>query len=218
MSTADRLIAACRVPHTVAPRTVGLWEIRRLDSAEIAHPAARAFLTAQIGWPSYTVLARTTIATLERDLGEVVMEDSQRELRRHLPILLAARGRVLISGLGLGCVVRGLLSKPEVHHIDVVEIDPAILELVGDEFRRNPRVTLHLGDAETYEWPREWRWDFAWHDVWTEPDTEHLDVLHARLLARFRDRVDRQGAWQMDRRIKRRWPDALLGASRRRAA
>jgi hypothetical protein len=197
MSAADRLLAACRVPLALQPRQLGLWEIRRFDVADLESEVARAFVTHQVGWPTYTMLARTTIATIERDMGEVVMEDSQRELRRHLPILLAAHGRVLVSGLGLGCVVRGLLSKPGVRHIDVVEIDPTILALVGDEFRCNRRVTLHLGDAESYDWPRAWRWDFAWHDVWTEPDTEHLDVLHARLLARFRDRVTHQGAWQM---------------------
>jgi hypothetical protein len=35
----------------------------------------------------------------------------------------------------LGCVVRGLLSKPEVERIDVVEIDGDILRVVGKEFR-----------------------------------------------------------------------------------
>jgi spermidine synthase len=50
------------------------------------------------------------------------MEDTLSELRRHTPIFMRAKGRLLVTGLGLG-VVRGLLAKPEVEHIDVVEID-----------------------------------------------------------------------------------------------
>lgn len=161
------------------------------------------------------MLARDTMATLHRGLGEVVMEDSPRELRRHLPILLAASGRVLVSGLGLGCVLRGLLSKPDVEHVDVVEIDPAILELCGAQFAGDPRVTLHLGDAESIWWATGTRWDFAWHDVWSE--TEALDIVHARLLARYDDWCPVQGAWQFPRIVKRRWPRTLLGAARRAA-
>lgn len=221
MSLIDRLhaaclVAACRVPSTIQPRTCGLWEIRRFTAEEIAHPVARAFLTEEVGWSSYTALARTTMATLDRELGEIVMEDSQRELRRHLPILLAAQGRVLVSGLGLGCVVRGLLCKTEVEHIDVVEIDPTIVDLVGREFTDDDRVTLYIGDAESIEWPPGTRWDFAWHDVWSE--SESLDVVHARMLVRYRDMVRAQGCWQFPRALKRAWPGPLLGAPRRRAA
>jgi hypothetical protein len=64
---------------------------------------------------------------LEQDDGrvyEVVMEDSPRELRRHLPIWMHAHGRVLVTGLGLGCVVRGLLASPHVEYIDVAKSTP----------------------------------------------------------------------------------------------
>lgn len=140
------------------------------------------------------------------------MEDSPRELRRHLPVLLAARGRVLVSGLGLGCVVRGLLSLPEVEHVDVVEIDRNVLRLTGAEFSDHPRVTLHLGDALRIRWPRRTRWDFAWHDIHDEYG--HLAVLHTRLLLRYQRRVGRQGAWGLPRWLRQRRPE-LLGSPRR---
>jgi hypothetical protein len=211
----DHLIDACRVPRSVAERRVGLWEIRRYDVRKAGGPSWAEFV--RLGpYTEVTALLRDTLATLHSDSGECVMEDSPRELQRHLPILLAAHGRVLVSGLGLGCVVRGLLSKPEVEHIDVVEIDTSIIDLVGREFARNPRVELHIGDAETIEWPDKSRWDFAWHDVWSE--TESLDVVHARMLTRYHDVAEVQGCWQFPRVVKRAWPRRLLGARRRRAA
>lgn len=210
--TAAQLVDACRVPPTMPNGEFGPWVI----ATETAAMFARDFL----GFPSgdeplpYTVLGRMTLATMHQPYGDIVMEDSPREIRRHLPLLLAARGRVLVSGLGLGCVVRGLLAKPEVEHITVMELDPHILAAVGPEFEGNPRVWLREGDALTLQWsPHAW-WDFAWHDVWTEEGS--LDVLHAELLARYEKHCGRQGAWQFNRVAKRIWPDPLLNSRRRR--
>lgn len=202
MVETEKLIDACRVPETVPSGTFGPWKISRHF---VADTLARGFF----GFRPYnymTILSRMTMATMHERDGEVVMEDSPRELRRHLPILLAARGNILVSGLGLGCVVRGLLSKPAVRHIDVVEIDSHILHHVGQEFQ-NKRVTLHHGNAETIPWPDGKRWDFAWHDVWSEE--ENLSIVHARLMLRYKKMCNRQGAWMMPR-----WSKRLMKGSR----
>lgn len=125
------------------------------------------------------------------------MEDSQSELQKHLPIWLRARGRVLVTGLGLGCVVRGLLAKPDVDHITVIEIDRSILRIVGHEFESNTRVSLVHGDALAFH-PNGHHWDYAWHDLWTDGE-EHLQCLHARLMAKFFHSCDVQGAWEFPR-------------------
>lgn len=208
--TPDHLIDAMRVPPSER-RRAGLWEIRHADLSGVA---GLPFIPAIAPYTSLTMLLRTTEATLHQDMGECVMEDSPKELRRHMPIMLHGHGRILISGLGLGCVVRGLLVKPDVEHIDVIEIDPAIARLVWPEFQDDPRVTLHMGDAETWPIPEGARWDYAWHDVWSE--YESLAIVHARIIARFDDRCDRQGAWQMPRIAMRRMPERIIGGPRRR--
>lgn len=211
------LVHACRVPASVAERRVGLWEIRRLALPRTLVGSAIARSWAQLGdYDDYTALFRDTTATLHQERGEVVMEDTPRELKRHLPILLAARGRVLVTGLGLGCVLRGLLANSRVDHIDVVEIDPAIVKLVGNEFENSSRVRIHLADALDWTPPAGTRYDFAWHDVWSEH--EHLDLVHARMLVRYEPWCDRQGAWQMTRTVKRRLPKWYIGGPRRRTA
>lgn len=137
--------------------------------------------------------------------GEIVMDDSLPELRRHLPIWMKARGRVLKTGLGLGCVVRGLLIKPEVEHIDVVEIDQAIIEYCGQEFIGNPRVTIHHADAHTWNFSQG-KWDYIWHDIHDNAEAEHLTLQHAKLLCRYLPEtpLSRQGAWAFPREVKRR--------------
>lgn len=214
--TGDTFLAAARVPETLQPQACERWSIER--HAVPALPLHQKWA----GWPSLTLLRRIDLAANDDPYagevscgtpgGETVMEDSRRELSRHLPIWLAARGEVLVTGLGLGCVVRGLLANPLVRRIDVVEIDEWILRVVGAEFVNTPRVVLHHGDALSIDWLRDAQWDFAWHDIWA---TEGLQVLHAQLLERY-DRMVRQkqGAWMFPRWAKRRAGD-LLGGERR---
>lgn len=206
--------AAATVPDTVAEQDFGLWTIMRQDFSK------DPITTFCVGRPVMTVLYQWTEATIHLPVGHVVMEDSRRELHRHLPIFFAARGHVLITGLGLGCVVRGLLVKPEVEHIDVIEIDADIIRVIGAEFAGNPRVTIHHADA--LEWPiRGHRWDVAWHDICT-PDDVGLQGLHGKLLTRFYPHVGRQGAWDFPREASMSLPIRLIGAPKtprqRRAA
>lgn len=201
--TPDAYLAAARVPTSIPSGLYGWWSIGR-QYFDDAHPHR-----ARVGFPSLTYLRRLTLATLHKD-GDVVMEDSREELAKHLPIMVAGRGRVLVSGLGLGCAVRGLLANPAVTHVDVVELDREIIRLVAPSFDRDPRLTIRHGDALKIKWPRGARWDFAWHDIWTEEGNGlPLHCLHLKLFARFQRRVGRQGAWALPREVKRFIPRIL---------
>lgn len=213
----QRLLEAARVPQWVKPQAFGPWILQRV-TADAYSDEAR-----WIGWHSYTLLRRKIPATVDNMqhadedgmVLDVVMEDSQRELRKHLPILMSARGRVLVTGLGLGCVVRGLLAKPDVEEIHVVENDDDILRVIGPEFARNPRVTLYHADAMHLTFPAGTKFDFAWHDIWT-PGNKGLQMLHAALFADMRKHVPlhRQGAWAFPRDIHRQLHIRFLGAPR----
>ena len=210
--TPREYMEAARCPPWIRPQEFGLWTIQRLQAGgQLTSPTEQAQHRERCGWPDYTLLRRMTLATMHT-LGEIVMEDSQLELRKHLPIWIAGRGRVLVTGLGLGCVVRGLLANRNVDQIDVVELDDDILRVVGPEFARDPRVTLHHGDALTIDLPG--RFDLAWHDLWV--DGPNLQVLHAKLFLRFKNRCGPQGAWAFPRKFARLMSWQLLGAPRRR--
>lgn len=149
---------------------------------------------------------------------EVVMSDTRDEIRDMAQLFYAnPHGRVLVNGLGLGCVIKGLLALPEVTSIDVVEIDPEIIEFIGSQFD-DPRLHIHEGDAFTYEWPKGTTWDFAWHDVWDTLSADNLSNeeharpgTYARLNRRYARRVGKQAAWGQDflvyqcRRESRSW-------------
>jgi hypothetical protein len=212
-------IAAARVPMRLKPQSFGPWSIRRVFVSDLWREMERKLppkfavsesmvAKLKIGFDSYTLLHRYSWATLHLETPEVVMEDSWFELQKHLPIWMRAEGRVLVTGLGLGCVVRGLLAKPQVQHITVIEIDKSILRVIGHEFAGNPRVELIHGDALTFH-PNGHSWDYAWHDLWTDGDRD-LQCLHAELFKKFMPCTDVQGAWMFPRYLKRRLPKWIL--------
>ena len=197
--TPQHYIQAARVPHTVQPQEFGLWNIQRIRAAQAVSQYESSLSRQCVGFDDYTLLRRVTGSTVHID-GEVVMEDSRQELQKHLPIWMAARGRVLVTGLGLGCVVRGLLASDRVDHITVIEKCPYIVERIGAEFWSHPRVSLYLEDALHWNAGSE-RFDFAWHDLWTDQDAgePHLQNIHAKLFIRYRKTARVQGAWAFPR-------------------
>lgn len=199
--TPEGYMIAARVPRTIQPQEFGLWTITRLAAGEAMNLADGAMLRQMVGFDDYTLLHRHTEECMHLPYGEIVMEDSKRELRKHLPIWMAARGRVLVTGLGLGCVVRGLLANPAVTRIDVVEIDEGILRVIGPEFEADDRVQLRHGDALSIRWAFETKFDFAWHDLWMEGDG--LQRLHAKLFLKYRNMARVQGAWAFPRELWR---------------
>ncbi|MEL7281331.1 MAG: hypothetical protein AAGK79_13305 [Pseudomonadota bacterium] len=144
--------------------------------------------------------------------GYTVMDDSDQELSRHFDAVRHATGSVLKTGLGFGCFVRMCLTKPDVEHIDVVEINGQIIDHFGAEFADDPRVTIHHADAFEFD-PTGRSWNFGWHDIYTDGN-EGLASAHIRLIKRYLNHCKKQGAWQLPREtrnmVQRKWPGLLI--------
>lgn len=183
--------------------SAGLWSVYKLKTDK---PLLGTRSGRKVCVPPgvYTFLQYLTEATmLCVPAGETVMEDTDFELRTHLAFVRQAFGRVLITGLGLGCVARGLLANPRVEHVTCIEQSSNVLRLVAPYM---PTERLTIVRAEAVEWCRQnqTRFDCAWHDLWTdrEKGEPHLDLRHMELIRACQPFAERQGAWAMDRRIK----------------
>lgn len=183
--------------------SAGLWNIKKLHLTHYVmtiHREKRAVLPEG----DYTYLRRLTEGTMLREPpGEIVMEDTPYELRTHLNFVMRAYGRVLVSGLGLGCVIRGLLANPGVEHITCLENSKEVITMVAPYM---PTERLTIIEANALEWTAKNKqpFDFAWHDLWTDQEKgePHLDSWHTELLINCRQFVKRQGAWAYDRQLK----------------
>lgn len=130
----------------------------------------------------------------------IVMSDTPAEIQDHRGFFwrveIKDARRVLINGLGLGMSLRWALLQPHVEHVDVVEIDKDVIDLVGSHYTTDDRLTIHHGDAYTYQWPRGIKWDVAWHDIWDNITTDNLEGME-KLNRRYGHRVYWQSAWQI---------------------
>jgi len=88
--------------------------------------------------------------------------------------------------------------------VDVVELEPDVVDLVGRYYSTESRVAFHVGDAYTHRFPPGTTCDVAWHDIW---DNISSDNDFATLHRRYGRRVRWQGSWCRDEALEadRRW-------------
>jgi hypothetical protein len=148
--------------------------------------------------------------------GTLWMSDTPAEMLDHLP---AARQmsdpdveRVLINGLGLGCVVNVALSFPHIRRIDVVENDLRVVRLVGKQLPRKigqSQLIIHEDDAYDIEWGDSDYFDVIWHDIWPNLSTENLAEMD-RLFHKYVKISGWQGFWGRDVCVNRWLEEAAL--------
>lgn len=215
MKLRDKILAASRA-ESIPEGAKGLWHIKKISlSKDVTAPKDGRMVRVPKG--TYTQLWRWTTETIRNRMadspssnypGELVMTDSPDELNTHLNFMLKARGKVLITGLGLGCVIRGCLANPAVDHIVCIERDPDVLRLVKPHM---PTERLTIIQADAVSWCRNnmqrQRFDCAWHDLWSDPDKQepNLAVTHADLFVHCHGSVGFQGAWAFPKDQKRLW-------------
>ncbi len=177
--------------------TSGIWKVEKFTFPE---NDADAFVIAMTGRPvtpgKYTRLMRWTRMSGGNN-WKVVMSDVPPEIKDHYKVLQQAQtrgGKVLINGLGLGMVLKGILSFPNVTHVDVVELDSDVIKLVAPTYNTGPRVTIYHGDAFNMEWAKGARWNVVWHDIWDEILPDNLPGMK-RLHTKYSELSDWQDSW-----------------------
>jgi hypothetical protein len=201
-SLKDEYLAAMKADH-IPGAWSNLWWVEKVHMPHAGYGNRNGHFT-RLEAGDYTYLRRLTDSTLyDMRPGEVVMEDTPFELRTHLGFVMNAYGKVLVTGLGLGCVVRGLLKNPRVDHVTCIENSTDVLNLVGQHMQVE-RLTVVEADALQWTAQNTDRFDCAWHDLWTNRDSgePHLDVWHQRLFENCHKHVKRQGAWAFNRGLK----------------
>jgi hypothetical protein len=209
----EAILSAARadaVPEAVA----GLWTVKKFTFATAFDVPREPGKVVTIPAGNYTQLYRMTMDKLHSPYGDLVMQDTPDELVTHLDFMLRAHGHVLVTGLGLGCVVRGCLANPRVRAVTVVERDQDVIRLVWPVLQREAGNRVYLVHADALEWVREAclvGFDCAWHDLWSDPDKEEqaLQVSHGQLILHLRDQVPLQGAWQFPKILKRSFRETL---------
>lgn len=141
--------------------------------------------------------------------GSLWMSGTQDEKRDHFAPLWKAQdaapgSRALVTGLGIGMVVRALILASPIDHIDVVEIDEDVIKLVGPHYEElasehGKTIAIHHGDAHDRAalFNKDDRWVLAWHDIWQDICADNWDSMKS-LGRRYGRYTDWQGCWSKD--------------------
>lgn len=124
----------------------------------------------------------------------IVMSNTPMELLTNQPIIRAAKGRVLINGLGLGMVLVAILKKKSVKEVRVIEKSEDVIKIVGPAFTADPRVQIIQGDAFKYDLNPGESFDCVWHDIWDAICGDNLAEMK-KLEARYAGRCFWQDSW-----------------------
>lgn len=142
----------------------------------------------------YLCIPPGTYRRLHHEKRGVVMSNTPMEKNTSFAAYKGAVGSVLINGLGLGMVLEGILTKPEVTRVRIVELDLDVIALVGPHFANDPRVEITQGDAYEYVPGKDERYDFVWHDIWDNISSENLPKM-AKLTRKWSRRAGAQAVW-----------------------
>lgn len=133
--------------------------------------------------------------------GGLWMSNTRDEQRDHLPVIWEARRgaqTALVAGLGIGMVIAGLLAA-RIKHIDVVEIDPDVIALVGPKVTElaeqyGATIEIHEADIFAITWPKGTHWDVAWFDIWQDLCADNLPEM-TKLARSYGRKATWKGYW-----------------------
>lgn len=125
--------------------------------------------------------------------------------RRAIERARSVGGRVLITGLGLGMVVEAILSTPasaQVLSVTVLEQSADVIHLVAGHLHGQFGDRIEIIHADAFSWQPsvELRFDTVWHDIWPDPDADHVDADIAMLRQHHQTWSEWQGFWPSDYR------------------
>lgn len=133
---------------------------------------------------------------LYRD-GKEVASNHPSVQKRHKALLSRAKGKVFISGLGLGETLFQVVQRPEVSLVAVIESEQGVIDLVLPAIQGLPediqaKVEYDQANIFSYKLDAGEHFDFIYHAIWSTP--EEQDPKHVKILEkRFRSFCDWHG-------------------------
>lgn len=103
---------------------------------------------------------------------ELWMSNCSEEMSLIQRVIKTAKGNCFVGGLGLGLIVRELLKKKDVEHIDIVEINPEVIEKCSTRVK-DERVMVWEGDAKKL-FPNP-LYDWIYFDIWLNPEKKDIE-------------------------------------------
>ena len=125
--------------------------------------------------------------------GQLVMSDSMAERSSNFEVCWKAKGEVLVAGLGVGMILRPLLTNPEVVSVTVVEECQDAIDLVSPHYTHE-KLSVVQGDIYTWRPAKGAKYDVIYFDIWGDIMTTNLAKM-AKLHQAFKSYKRNPGSW-----------------------
>lgn len=136
------------------------------------------------------------------------MSTTLQEIGQMAAPLKAARGHVLIGGLGLGAVAHLMLKQPKVKSVTVIEREPELIELVRPFIDKN----IDVLQADLHEYVKtithRKQYDFAFFDIWQSTGEWTWQTHVVPLRRAVRGKIRKVFCWQEDEMQGQLWQGA----------
>lgn len=109
--------------------------------------------------------------------GIPVMSNTPDEINDFIPFVSKAKGNILINGLGLGTIIKILLTKKEVNKITIVENSKDVINLVAPAYSQDG-INIINDNAFDFTPKKNEKYDYIWHDIWDRIDPKNLKEMN----------------------------------------
>lgn len=186
------------LPVRVPPGTSGEWRVVHFSLTEAQARQETESVRLRQMWdgqtpsPLYDIGPGQFVRLMNG--RNVVMSNTSLEVKTHKAMLRAAKGHVLVAGLGIGMATDALLQNPAVTRITVLEKSADVLALTAPIYAGEPRVEIVHADVLTWNPPAGVRFDLAWFDIWPDIGSDNLVEMGA-LRRRYEPIVTQAMCW-----------------------
>lgn len=114
--------------------------------------------------------------------NELMMSDTAMERKTNRHFIDAAKGRVLIAGLGIGLILEAILDKKQVTEVVVIEKYQDVIDLVHPIFQHK-KLQVICADIFEYDMPKTEKFDCIYFDIWAdicEDNLKEMTILHRK--------------------------------------
>lgn len=131
--------------------------------------------------------------------GQLMMSDTHMERRSNIDFVRAAKGKVMIAGLGVGLIIYAIKDKidsGEVTKITVYEKYQDVIDLVKPILEKDfgDKIEIVCQDILLYKPSKVEFYDTIYFDIWPEITTDNLEEINL-LERRWRRRLVDKASW-----------------------
>lgn len=132
-------------------------------------------------FPNQIALNRKYVTLLHINSNKAMMSNHESETKTNQKFLDAAKGDVLIFGLGIGLIIFPLLEDDDITSITIIEIDNGLIDMVGKIIKQKDiysKLEIINSDAFEYNNLISKKYDTIYFDIWATIDEKAINEMY----------------------------------------